>query len=63
MEENQPVGCHRSREWNGPSQTRLITGQEIERLKKEVENTRTLYRVMNKHNPRFGQNPSVKKFL
>ena len=37
--------------------------REIERLKKELESTRTLYRAMNKHNPSFGQDPSVKKFL
>ena len=34
--------------------------REIERLKKELESTRTLYRVMNQHNPSFGQNHSVK---
>ena len=31
--------------------------QEIERLKKKLESSRTLYRVMNKHNSSFDQDP------
>ena len=37
--------------------------REIERTKKELESTRTIYRAMNKHNPSFGQDPFVRKFL
>ena len=37
--------------------------REIEEVNAQIRNTGDLLREMAKHNPSFGQHPSVKKFL
>ena len=37
--------------------------REIEATKAQIKNTEKMFRAMANHNPSFGQNPAVKKYL